>query len=72
MEFEQVNVYLRKIDVLSLKLFDSFIFIYCDCIRGMVTSFIRYLFKQIWFFVFQINMENEKKTSNLNFNALLF
>ena len=42
---EQVNVYLRKFDVWSLKLFDSFILIYCDCVRGMVTSFIRHLFK---------------------------
>ena len=71
-EFEQVNIYLRKFDVWSLKLFDSFILIYYDCIRGMATSFIRYLFKQIWFFVFQIKMKNEKQTSNLNFNVQLF
>ena len=42
---EQVNVYLRKFDVWSLKLCDSFILIYYDCVREMVTSFIRYLFK---------------------------
>ena len=44
-EFEQVNIYLRKFDVWSLKLFDSFVLIHYDCIRGMVTSFMRYLFK---------------------------
>ena len=38
----------------------------------MVTSFIRYLFKKIWFLVFQIKMKNEKWTSNLNFNVQLF
>ena len=38
----------------------------------MVTSFIRYLFKQIWFFFFQIKMKNETQTSNLNFNVQLF
>ena len=32
-EFEQVNVYLRNVDVWSSKLFDSFILIYCDCVR---------------------------------------
>ena len=32
-EFEQVNVYLQKCNVWSLKLFDFFIFIYCDCVR---------------------------------------
>ena len=69
-EFEQVNIYLRKFDVWSLNLFDSFILIHYDCIRGMVTSFIRYLFKYIWFFVFQ--MKNEKHTSNSNFNIQLF
>ena len=72
MEFEKVNIYLRKFDVWSLKLFDSFILIHYDCVRGMVTSFIRYLFKQIWFFIFQIKMKNEKQTSNLNFNVHLF
>ena len=71
-EFEQVNIYLRKFDVWSLKLFDSFILIHYDCIRGMVTSFIRYLFKQIWFFVFQIKTKNENQTLNLNFNVQLF
>ena len=30
------------------------------------------MFKQIWFFVFQIKMKNEKRTSNLNFNVQLF
>ena len=44
-EFEQVNIYLRKYDVSSLKLFDSFVLIHYDCKRGMVTSFMRYLFK---------------------------
>ena len=44
-EFEQVNIYLQKFDVSSLKLFDSFILIHYDCIRGMVTSFVRYLLK---------------------------
>ena len=43
-EFEQVNFYLWKFDVWSLKLFDCFILIYCDCVKGVVTSFIRYLF----------------------------
>ena len=38
----------------------------------MATSFIRYLFKQIWFFVFEIKMKNEKQTSDLNFNVQLF
>ena len=38
----------------------------------MVTSFIRYLFKLIWFFVLQIKMKNGKQNSNLNFNAQLF
>ena len=38
----------------------------------MVTGFIRYLFKWIWFFVFQIKMKNEKQTSNLNFNVQYF
>ena len=71
-EFEQVNIYLWKFDVWSIKLFDSFIVIYYDCVRGMVTSFIRYLFKSICFFVFQIRMKNEKQTSNLNFNVQLF
>ena len=71
-EFEQVNIYLRKFDVWSLKLFDSFILIHYDCVRGMVTSFIRYLFKQIWFFVFQIKTKNEKQTSNLNFSVQYF
>ena len=33
-EFEQVNVYLWKFDVWSLKLFDSFILIYCNCEKG--------------------------------------
>ena len=33
-EFEQVNVYLRKFDIWSLKLFDPFILIYCNCVRG--------------------------------------
>ena len=42
-EFEQLNIYLRKFDVRSLKLFESFILIHYDCVRGMVTSFIRYL-----------------------------
>ena len=37
----------------------------------MVTSFIRYLLKQIGFFVFQIKMKNEKQTSNLNFHVQL-
>ena len=32
-EFEQVNVYLQKCNVWSLKLFDFFILIYCDCVR---------------------------------------
>ena len=71
-EFEQVNIYFRKFDTWSLKLFDSFIFIHYDCVRRMFTSFIRYLFKWIWFFVFQIKMKNEKQTSNLNFNVQLF
>ena len=44
-EFEQVYINLRKFDVRSLKLFDSFIFIHYDCARKLVTSFIRYLFK---------------------------
>ena len=44
-DFEQVNIYFRKFDVWSLKLFDSFIVIHYDCIRGKVTCFIRYLFK---------------------------
>ena len=38
----------------------------------MVTSFIRYLFKQVCFFVLQIKMKNEKQTSNLIFNVQLF
>ena len=71
-EFEQVNIYLRKFDVWSLKLYDSFILIHYDCVRGMVTNFIRYLFKQIRFFVFQIKMKIEKQTSILNFNMQLF
>ena len=71
-EFEQVNIYLRKFDVWSLKLYNSFILIHYDCVRGMVTNFIRYLFKQIWFFVFQIKMKIEKQTSILNFNMQLF
>ena len=33
-EFEQVNVYLRKFDVWSLKLFDHLILIYCNYVRG--------------------------------------
>ena len=44
-EFEQLNIYLQKFDVSSLKLFDSFILIHYDCVREMATSFIRYLFK---------------------------
>ena len=44
-EFEQVNIYLRKFDIWSLKLFDSFILTRYDCVRGMVSNFIRYLFK---------------------------
>ena len=44
-EFEQLNIYLRKFDVWSLELFDSFILIHYDCVREMATSFIRYLFK---------------------------
>ena len=32
-EFEQVNVYLQKRNVWSLKLFDFLIFIYCDCVK---------------------------------------
>ena len=42
-------------------MFDSFILIHYDCVRGMVTSFIRYLFKYIWFFVFQIRMKTKNK-----------
>ena len=72
-EFEQVYIYFKYIfDVWSLKLFDYFIFIQYDCARGLVTSFIRYLFKKILFFVFQIKMKNEKQTSNLSFNVQLF
>ena len=77
-EFEQVKIYLEnlylfsKFDVWSLKLFNSFILIHHDCVWGMATSFIRYLFKWIWFFVFQIKMKNKKQTSNLNFNVQLF
>ena len=62
----------QKFDTWPLKLFDSFILIHYDCVRRMFTSFIRYLFKWIWFFVFQIKMKNEKQTSNLNFNVQLF
>ena len=72
MEFEQVNIYLRTFDVWSLKLFGSFKLIHYDCVRGVVTSFIRYLLKWIWFFVFQIKMKNKKQTSNLNFNVQYF
>ena len=71
-EFELVNIYLQKFDVWLLKLFDSFVLIHYDCVRGMVVSFIRYLFKWIWFYVFQIKMKNEKQTSNLDFNVQLF
>ena len=45
LELEQVYIFLRRFDIWSLKLFDSFIFIHYDCVRGMVTSLIRYLFK---------------------------
>ena len=38
----------------------------------MVTSFIKYFFKLIWFLVLQIKMKNGKRNSNLNFNAQLF
>ena len=48
------------------------ILIHYDCVWGMVTSFISYLFKWIWFFVFQIKMKNKKQTSNLHFNVQLF
>ena len=60
-----------KIWCLIIELFDSFI-LFHDCARRMVTGFIRYLFKYIWFSVFQIKMKNEKQTSNFNFNVQLF
>ena len=44
-EFGQANIYLRKFDIWSLKLFDSFLLIHYDFVRGMVTTFIIYLFK---------------------------
>ena len=44
-ELEQVNICLRKFDIWSLKLFDSVILIHYDYVKGMVTSFIRCLFK---------------------------
>ena len=72
-EFDQVNIYLRKIWCLIIQAI-WFFYTYSLWLRkgGMVTSFIRYLFKQIWFFIFQIKMKNEKQTSNLNFNVQLF
>ena len=71
-EFEQVNISLRKFDVDHWNYLILLIRIHCDCLRGMLTSFIRYLFKCIWFFVVQIKMKSEKQTSNLNFNVQLF
>ena len=71
MEFEQENIYLRKFNVRSLKVFDSFILVYYDCIRGMVTNFIRYLFKQIWFFAFQIKMKKKKANFIFEFQCLV-
>ena len=59
-EFEQVNIYLRKFDVWSLKLFDSFILIHYDCVRGMVTSFIRYL-SRFGFSFFKLKWKTKNK-----------
>ena len=63
-DFEKVNIYFRKFDVWSEA--------HYDYVRGMVTNYIKYLFKQIWFFVFQIKIKNKKQTSNLNSNVQLF
>ena len=60
MEFEQANIYLRKFDVWSLKLFDSFIVIYYDCVRGMATSFIRYL-SRFGFSFFKLKWKTKNK-----------
>ena len=68
-EFEQVNIYLRKFDVWSLKLFDSFIFIHYDFARGLVTSFIRWLFKKVLFSVFKLK---RKTTNKLQIWVLMF
>ena len=59
-EFEQVNIYLRKFNVWSLKLFDSFILIHYDCVRGMVTSFIRYL-SRFGFSFFKLKWKTKNK-----------
>ena len=63
-DFEKVNIYFRKFDVWSEA--------HYDYVRGMVTNSIKYLFKQVWFFVFQIKIKNKKQTSNLNSNVQLF
>ena len=60
-ELEQVNICLRKLDVSSLKLFDSLYLFLVIASGEMVTSFIRYLFKQIWF------ETNEKRKTNFKF-----
>ena len=60
-KFEQVIIYLRKFDVDHWNYLILLVRIHCDCVRGMVTSFIRYLFKWIWFFVFQIKWKTKNK-----------
>ena len=61
-EFEQVNAYLPKFDVCSLKLFDSCILIYCDCVRGMVTRR-----KQNFKFKFNVQLFSKSKLCSLMF-----
>ena len=60
-EFEQVNIYLRKFDVWSLKLFDSFILIHFDCVRGMVSSFIRFCLSRFGFWFFKLKWKTKNK-----------
>ena len=59
-EFEQVYTYLRKFDVWLLKLFDFFILIPYDRVRGMVTSFIRYL-SRFGFSFFKLKWKTKNK-----------
>ena len=59
-EFEQVYIYLRKFDIWSLKLFDSFILIHYDYVKGMVTSFIRHL-SRFGFSFFKLKWKTKSK-----------
>ena len=38
----------------------------------MINSFVRYLFKYIWFFVLKLKWKNKQRTSNLNSNVQVF